>query len=203
MSSPAPSRRAPSRRRLGARPRAPRLGAELARRPPAARRPQGGDPYVMILFDTSGSMNWATRPATPPIAPPNRCTHDCPAPNCPQPRTATTPTRRSTRRSQALYEVILEARNLRLGVRQPQPGQARRLGQALALRGHQRHARPRRLDARVPGRRLAGGLRPAHRRQRRERLRHQLRPQEPHLRRQQLLPLRNRLLHEPQDAVTR
>ena len=66
---------------------------------------QGGKPYVMILFDTSGSMNWATACDAADRAA-GRCAHDCPAPNCPQPRAGDDPNSKIYQAKDALYTVI-------------------------------------------------------------------------------------------------
>src|SRR5512134_3511374 len=67
---------------------------------------QGGDPYVMILMDTSGSMNWATACDAADRAA-GRCNHDCSSPNCPQPRAGDDPNSKIYQAREALYDVIL------------------------------------------------------------------------------------------------
>jgi hypothetical protein len=74
----------------------------------------GGDPYVMILFDTSGSMNWATACDAEDQAA-GRCSHSCEEPNCPQPLNGDDPNSKIFQAKQALYEVIKDVTGVRWG----------------------------------------------------------------------------------------
>lgn len=74
----------------------------------------GGDPYVMILFDTSGSMNWATACSAQDRAD-GLCSHDCPAPNCPQPRNGDDPNSKIYQAKEVLYDVIKDVTGVRWG----------------------------------------------------------------------------------------
>lgn len=90
-------------------------------------RESGADPYVMILFDTSGSMNWAPRctledyntfydhdgnPATPDI---RRCNYVCEPRDCPVPRDGDDPNSKFRQAKEALYEVVQRVDNVRFG----------------------------------------------------------------------------------------
>jgi len=74
----------------------------------------GGKPYVMILFDTSGSMNWATQCTAADVAI-GRCNHLCSAPNCPQPMNGDDSESKVFQAKKALYEVMLETEGVRWG----------------------------------------------------------------------------------------
>ncbi|MCM2270322.1 MAG: hypothetical protein NDJ75_09480, partial [Thermoanaerobaculia bacterium] len=68
---------------------------------------EGGDPYVMILFDTSGSMNWATA-CDEEDREAGRCEHECDSPNCPQPRNGDDPNSKIYQAREALYTVLAD-----------------------------------------------------------------------------------------------
>ena len=74
----------------------------------------GGDPYLFIILDTSGSMNWATA-CSQADRDAGLCDHDCPAPNCPQPLNGDDPNSKLYQAKAALYDVIKEAKGVRWG----------------------------------------------------------------------------------------
>jgi hypothetical protein len=104
----------PNRRSVLARRALPGLVAAALLAAPAAAQTmgdrqllstQGGDPYVMILFDNSGSMNWATACDADDRAA-GRCAHDCTDPNCPQPRNGDDSNSKIYQAREALYTVM-------------------------------------------------------------------------------------------------
>jgi hypothetical protein len=76
----------------------------------------GGDPYVMIVLDTSGSMNWGTAcDADDRATDPPRCTHDCAEPNCPRPMNGDDPDSKIYQAKKVLYEVLVDETGVRWG----------------------------------------------------------------------------------------
>ena len=104
----------------------------------------GGDPYVMILFDTSGSMNWGTQCTASDRATGycqggsesgedcvigdasdacvlnggecvGLCSHDCPEPNCPRPMNGDDPDSKVYQAKDALYTVMKDVTGVRWG----------------------------------------------------------------------------------------
>jgi len=115
-------------------------GLALAALPAAADdrqllRTGTGDPYVMILFDTSGSMNWSTKctpedmaefydhdfdtngDCTSPLGTPcvPLCTHLCPDGDCPVPRDGDDPSSKFRQAKEALYTVLRSVSNINFG----------------------------------------------------------------------------------------
>ncbi|MGH7858398.1 MAG: hypothetical protein ACREQY_13825, partial [Candidatus Binatia bacterium] len=74
----------------------------------------GGDPYVMILFDTSGSMAWGTECDAADRAA-GLCSHDCPAPNCPLPMNGDDPNSKIFQAKQIFYEEMYQVTGVRWG----------------------------------------------------------------------------------------
>ena len=90
-------------------------------------RTSSGAPYVMILFDTSGSMNWSPAcsqadyntfwdddddPNTPDV---RRCNFVCEPRDCPVPRDGDDPNSKFRQAKEALYEVIQDVTNVQFG----------------------------------------------------------------------------------------
>jgi Tfp pilus tip-associated adhesin PilY1 len=109
------------------------LGLALALAAPAAAddrnllRTSGGDPYVFLLLDTSGSMNWASQctiddyntfidhdgdPSTPDV---RKCNFICADGDCPTPRNADDPASKMRQAKEALYQVLQEVDNVNFG----------------------------------------------------------------------------------------
>ena len=77
-------------------------------------RTSTGDPYVMILFDTSGSMNWAPMCTAAQVAA-GICTYLCPTGDCPAPRDGDDPASKFRQAKEALYEVMREVDGVQFG----------------------------------------------------------------------------------------
>lgn len=77
-------------------------------------RTSGGDPYVMVLFDTSGSMNWAPK-CTQAQVDAGICTFLCPTGDCPVPRDGDDPASKFRQAKEALYEVVQSVDNVYFG----------------------------------------------------------------------------------------
>jgi len=77
-------------------------------------RTSGGDPYVMILFDTSGSMNWAPK-CTQEQVDAGICNYLCPTGDCPVPRDGDDPASKFRQAKEALYEVVQTVDNVYFG----------------------------------------------------------------------------------------
>jgi hypothetical protein len=75
----------------------------------------GGEPYVMIVLDTSGSMNWGTACDADDRAA-DRCDHDCAEPNCPRPLNGDDETSKIYQAKQVLYEVLVDESGVRWGL---------------------------------------------------------------------------------------
>jgi hypothetical protein len=73
-----------------------------------------GDPLVMILFDTSGSMNWSPKCTAEQVAA-NICTYLCPTGDCPTPRNGDDPASKFRQAKEALYEVLRSVDNIHFG----------------------------------------------------------------------------------------
>lgn len=69
-----------------------------------------GAPYVMVLFDTSGSMNW-TPPCSAEDYAAGFCGYLCPSGDCAAPRNGDDPASKLRQAKEALYEVIQELPN--------------------------------------------------------------------------------------------
>ena len=70
-------------------------------------RSGSGEPYVMILFDTSGSMNWSP-PCTAAQVAAGICSYLCPTGDCATPRNGDDPASKFRQAKEALYEVVRE-----------------------------------------------------------------------------------------------
>jgi Tfp pilus tip-associated adhesin PilY1 len=77
-------------------------------------RKGSGNPYVMILFDTSGSMNWAPKCSAQQVAD-GICTYLCPTGDCPVPRDGDDPSSKFRQAKEALYEVLRSVDNIDFG----------------------------------------------------------------------------------------
>ncbi|MFN7959814.1 MAG: hypothetical protein U0002_00945 [Thermoanaerobaculia bacterium] len=79
-------------------------------------RESAGDPYVFILLDTSGSMNWSTpcTAADRAKVPPN-CTHVCDTGDCFVPANGDDPTSKFYQAREALYAVLQDVDNVHFG----------------------------------------------------------------------------------------
>lgn len=77
-------------------------------------REGSGEPYVMMLFDTSGSMNWAPRCSAEQVAE-GICTFLCPSGDCPTPRNGDDPASKFRQAKEALYEVLRSVDNIHFG----------------------------------------------------------------------------------------
>lgn len=73
-----------------------------------------GDPLVMILFDTSGSMNWAPKCTAEQVAA-GVCKYLCPTGDCPAPRNGDDPASKFRQAKEALYEVLRSVDNIHFG----------------------------------------------------------------------------------------
>jgi hypothetical protein len=71
----------------------------------ALLRTGSGQPYVFILFDNSGSMNWAPKCTAEQVAA-GICTFLCPNGDCPVPRDGDDPSSKFRQAKEALYEVL-------------------------------------------------------------------------------------------------
>ena len=96
-------------------------------------------PYVFVILDTSGSMNWAPK-CTRPRSTAGTCTYLCPTGDCAVPRDGDDPASKFRQSKEALYEVLQRRRRHRLRLRHLQPRRARSDQQALALPGPRRRA---------------------------------------------------------------
>ena len=94
--------------------------AALAGAPPAAAddrdllRESTGRPYVFILFDTSGSMNWSPQ-CTQEQFNAGRCTFLCPTGDCFVPRNADDPRSKFFQAKEALAEVLSQIDDIDFG----------------------------------------------------------------------------------------
>jgi hypothetical protein len=77
-------------------------------------RSGSGDPYVMILFDTSGSMNWSPRCTAQQVAD-GICSYLCPDGDCPTPRNGDDPASKFRQAKEAMYEVLRSVENIHFG----------------------------------------------------------------------------------------
>ncbi len=73
-----------------------------------------GNPFLMILFDTSGSMNWSPKCTAEQVAA-GICTYLCPTGDCPVPRDGDDPASKFRQAKEALYEVIRGVSNVDFG----------------------------------------------------------------------------------------
>jgi hypothetical protein len=73
-----------------------------------------GDPYLMILFDSSGSMNWAST-CTQDDIDEGLCDFLCETENCPVPRAGDDPNSKFYLAKRALYDVLEDVDNIHLG----------------------------------------------------------------------------------------
>jgi len=71
-------------------------------------------PYVFIVFDTSGSMNWAPR-CTQAQLDAGICDFLCPTGDCPVPRDGDDPASKLRQAKEALFEVVKEVKNIQFG----------------------------------------------------------------------------------------
>jgi hypothetical protein len=74
----------------------------------------GGDPYVMIMLDTSGSMAWGTL-CTAEDRAADLCDHECDSLDCPVALHADDPESKLYQAKEALYEVMLDTTGVRWG----------------------------------------------------------------------------------------
>ncbi len=74
-----------------------------------------GDAYVMILLDTSGSMNWAPKCTAQQVAT-GVCSYLCPNGDCPVPRDGDDPASKFRQAKEALYEVIQKINGIHYGL---------------------------------------------------------------------------------------
>lgn len=77
-------------------------------------RTTSGNPYLMILFDNSASMNWASTCTTSDIAA-GKCTFQCDDQNCPVVRSGDDPNSKLYQAKQALYEVMSDFDGINYG----------------------------------------------------------------------------------------
>ncbi|MCL4838539.1 MAG: hypothetical protein KJ058_11310 [Thermoanaerobaculia bacterium] len=71
-------------------------------------------PYVFVIFDTSGSMNWAPR-CTQAQLDDGICDFLCPTGDCPVPRNGDDPASKFRQAKEALFEVVKEVKNIQFG----------------------------------------------------------------------------------------
>lgn len=71
-------------------------------------------PYVFVIFDTSGSMNWAPR-CTQAQLDAGICDFYCPTGDCPVPRDGDDPASKFRQAKEALFEVVKEVKNIQFG----------------------------------------------------------------------------------------
>jgi len=73
-----------------------------------------GDAYVMLMLDTSGSMNWAPKCTAQQVAD-GICNYFCPEGDCPVPRDADDPASKFRQAKEALYEVLQDVGGIHFG----------------------------------------------------------------------------------------
>ena len=73
-----------------------------------------GYPYVFVLFDTSGSMNWAPK-CTQAQIDAGICTFLCPNGDCPVPRNGDDPASKFRQAKEAMYEVLESVDKIQFG----------------------------------------------------------------------------------------
>ncbi len=71
-------------------------------------------PYLFVILDTSGSMNWAPRCTAADVAD-GDCTYLCPTGDCAVPRDGDDPASKFRQSKEALYEVLKEVDDIDLG----------------------------------------------------------------------------------------
>ena len=72
------------------------------------------NPYVFIILDSSGSMNWSP-PCTAAEFAAGLCNFLCPTGDCPVPRDGDDPASKMRQAKDALYEVVSEIENVEFG----------------------------------------------------------------------------------------
>jgi len=77
-------------------------------------RDSAGKPYLFILLDTSGSMNWSPKCTAEQVAA-GVCTYFCPEKDCPVPRDGDDPASKFRQAKEALYEVLLDVEDVDFG----------------------------------------------------------------------------------------